>query len=108
MPRLILQAKAPLEPRDDRTLVAIRQIKNLRYFQVGVSVEDICGIQVIRGQILFEFRISFDFRGFEFRVSLVLGCSELGAYICALHRSTALYFQEYIAWLESPNLSRSR
>ena len=34
--------------------------------------EDIGGIRAIRGQIPFEFRISFDFRGFEFRVSLVL------------------------------------
>jgi hypothetical protein len=41
-------------------------IKNLRYFQVGVSVEDICGIQVIHGQILFEFRISFGFRISDF------------------------------------------
>jgi len=37
MPLLILQAKAPLEPRDDRTLVAIQQIKNLRYFQGRAS-----------------------------------------------------------------------
>ena len=39
MPLLILQAKAPLEPRDDRTLVAIQQIKNLRYFQLRPSEE---------------------------------------------------------------------
>jgi len=30
MPLLILQAKAPLEPRDDRTLVAVSQICNLQ------------------------------------------------------------------------------
>jgi len=39
MPLLILQAKAPLEPRDDRTLVAIRQIENLRYFQLRASAK---------------------------------------------------------------------
>jgi hypothetical protein len=37
-----------------------------------VSVEDICGIQAIRGQILFEFRISFGFQ-----ISLVLECWSL-------------------------------
>jgi hypothetical protein len=74
MPLLILQAKAPLEPRDDRTLVAIRQIKNLRYFQDSMGGKSIREFRGIRGQTgfefyaLFEFRISLEFRGFGFRI----------------------------------------
>ena len=49
---------------------AIRQIENLRYFQLRVSVEDIRGIRAIRGQILFEFDLPSNFpSSFGFRIS---------------------------------------
>jgi hypothetical protein len=60
MPLLILQAKAPLEPRDDRTLVAVSQVFNLH--RDRIYLHRLASLSGLQDEILRYSKICATFR----------------------------------------------